>query len=206
MVEIQHISAFLSRVEGTRQTRGYVPCNKLSGGTANYRGDVPPGNYKAMGASGVTIATGCDLGQTLAATLREYGLSEDIIKLYEPYFGKRQDAALQALWEMPLTVSDEAAALTDMAVHRGYLYKNVIPAYNKKSSVPFEKLPPNAQDVIMSVCFQKGCGGVARDWPKLWGYLTRRDWHGASQELLHGFRQYKQRRAIEGEHLAAMLR
>lgn len=53
----------------------------------------------------------------------------------------------------------------------------------------------------MSVCFQKGCSGVRKDWPKLWSHLIALAWHDAARELLTGFTQYRQRRAKEGKLL-----
>ena len=206
MREISHISEFLTRVEGQRQTQGYIPCNLKTGGTANYKGGANPQNYSAMGASGVTIATGCDLGQTDISTLQKYGLSDDfLLNRLKPYIGLKKEDAIYKLHSLPLTITEAQAEAIDHAVHNGYLSRFVIPAYNKASKVPFLELPQNAQDVIMSVCFQKGCGGVRREWPKLWNYLITQNWKAASNELCTGFVQYKHRRNIEGKHLAELL-
>lgn len=215
MADIASISDFLIRVEGPRQRRGYVPSNRRSDGKGrNYIGPVgteplgvqfpstgDPAAFVAMDASGVTIATGCDLGQTDAATLRGYGLPEAIIRIFTPYLGLRKSAALDKLFVAPLAISEADATATDHAVHAGYLNRYVRPAYDRDSSVPFDDLPRQAQAVIFSCCFQKGCGGVRRDWPKTWQYLTTQNWCKAADELLHGFRQYAQRRAIEGRLL-----
>jgi len=218
-VNVSYIEKFLSRVEGPAQVRGYVPCVVIATGRGrNYTGaDGTPANgcefaaagapaaFRAMGASGVTIATGCDLGQTDALIMRAYGLDHDIIAIYATYFGRRKDAALAALFRWPLLVTAEQAAATDRAVHAGYLNRHVIPAFEKASHARFADMPAQAQAVIMSVCFQKGCGGVARDWPKLWGALARQDWSAASRELLAGFTQYKGRRRAEGRLLEELL-
>lgn len=208
-MDMTRISAFLARVEGPVQVRGYIPCYKIGGGTANYRGGPDPQSYQAMGASGVTIATGCDLGQTDEKTLLAYGLSRDIAKIFRPYYGKKRHKAIEALYRAPLAISGAHAKELNLAVHKGYLDAWVRPAWEKAArvhdpSASFDALPPQAQDVIMSVCFQKGCGGVARDWPKLWGYLTTRDWRRASEELNNGFRQYVSRRKTEGAHLRVL--
>ena len=215
MAYIVYISDFLTKVEGPRQMRGYVPCNRISDGKGkNYIGPAgtpadgvqfpatgQPGAFRAMGASGVTIATGCDLGQTDIATLRAYGLAGSLILLFSPYIGLKKSAALQKFFSKPLRISRLDAEATDLAVHGGYLARYVRPAYDKASRVPFDDLPAQAQAVIFSCCFQKGCTGVRRDWPKPWQYLTTQNWCKAADELLHGFRQYAQRRAIEGRLL-----
>lgn len=219
MADIAYISDFLTKVEGPRQMRGYVPCNRISDGKGkNYIGPAgtapdgvqfpatgQPGAFRAMGASGVTIATGCDLGQTDIATLRAYGLAGSLILLFSPYIGLQKSAALQKLFSKPLRISRLDAEATDLAVHGGYLARYVRPAYDKASRVPFDDLPAQAQAVIFSVCFQKGCGGVKRDWPKTWKYLTTQDWKAASSELKSGFSQYTARRKLEGQLLEALL-
>lgn len=196
-----YIAAFLARVEGKRQTHGYIPCHKAGGGTANYRGDGDPAAYKAMGVSGVTIATGCDLGQTSAAILSRWGLANSILAKFSPYLGKRKGEAIAILHQRRLTISDTEAIATDLAVHSGYLRDNVIPVYEKAAGVAFADLPDQAQAVIMSCIFHKGPAGVRKDWPVLWGHLIRQDWKCAAQELLTGFRQYRGRRQAEGRLL-----
>lgn len=215
MADIAYISDFLIRVEGPRQRRGYVPSRRrLDGKGRNYIGpngtdplgaQFPstgdPAAFVAMGASGVTIATGCDLGQTDASTLRGYGLDEAVIRQFTPYLGLKKSSALNKLFAAPLAISKADATATDHAVHAGYLDRYVRPAYDRASAVPFSELPKQAQAVIFSCCFQKGCTGVRRDWPKTWGYFITQNWCAAANELLHGFRQYAQRRAIEGRLL-----
>lgn len=206
MANIKYISDFLSRVEGPRQTTGYIPCFVNGGGTANYKGTGDPSRYTAMGASGVTIATGCDLGQTDLNTLREYGLHEmALLEKLIPYIGLKKDKAIRKLHTAPLAITMEQATDIDHAVHQGYLDKYVRPAYERDSRVKFDDLPDQAQAVVMSVCFQKGANGVRRDWPKTWKYLTQCDWASAAHELQHGFTQYKTRRATEGKLLEELL-
>lgn len=202
-LHINYIRAFLNRpgVEGPQALQGYIPCYKNAGGSANYKGTGDPAAYRAMGASGVTLATGVDLGQTNAATLAAYGLDAGIINFMRPYLGLKKQAALEKLHQVPLTVSPQTAAALDNAVHTGYLHKNVIPAYNKAAVSPFADLPKQAQAVIMSICFQKGVSGTRNTAPETWKHLCVCDWQAASDELIHGFKQYASRRAIEGRLL-----
>lgn len=204
MLDMVYITDFLKRVEGFF-TRLYIPCFLRSGGSANYFGGPNPGNYIAMGASGCTVGIGCDLGQTDAETLRTYGCAEDIVRIFTPYYGKKKTAAINILHGKPLTVSKEVAEALTLAVHEGYLARNVRPAYDRNSGVKFDSLPRQAQAVVMSVCYQKGAGGVRRDWPKTWRYLTTQDWAAAAYELKNGFAQYKTRRGIEGGLLEELL-
>jgi len=205
MADIAYISDFLNRdgVEGPRVTTGYIPCWLRGTGhskSANFKGTANqhPSDFEAMGASGVTIATGCDMGQTDISTLRGYGVSDALISKLSTYIGLKKDAAIKMLSHFPLQITPDEAAELDHAIHGGYLRRYVRPAYDKASSVPFDDLPRQAQAVVFSVCFQKGCGGVRRDWPKTWRYLTTQNWEAASNELCNGFSQYKHRRRIEG--------
>ena len=95
----EKIETFLSTVEGRRQDVGYIPCNCVfkAGKTANYRGEGDPDGYPAMGASGVTIATGVDLGQTDVATLKKIGVIDAVIEQLMPYIGLRRDDAIRAV-------------------------------------------------------------------------------------------------------------
>lgn len=200
MAQLDYINDFLNRqgVEGPRQLRGYIPARPGNFyGNANQR----PDTYTVIGVSGVTIATGCDLGQTDAATLQSYGLPLAIVNQLRPYLGQKSAAAIAKLSALPLTIAADTAALLDECVHAGYLQRYVAPAYKKASGADFDTLPKQAQAVVFSVCYQKGCGGVRRDWPKLWGYLVAQDWCAASKELRTGFTLYKLRRRIEGDLL-----
>lgn len=218
MIEIAYITNFLSKVEGPRQRRGYIPANRVSDGKGkNYIGpngtpadgvQFPatgqPTAFTAMGASGVTIATGCDLGQTDEASLKGYGLLNIDIAPLKPYLGLKKAAALKKLYQAPLLVSPQCAEAIDHALHGGYLKRYVEPTYNKSSKIPFADLPPQAQAVIFSVIYQKGATGVPRDWPKTWKYLTTQNWCAGANELKNGFKQYVGRRRIEGNLLAEL--
>lgn len=200
MAQLDYINDFLNRqgVEGPRQLRGYIPARPGNFyGNANQRPDA----YTVIGVSGVTIATGCDLGQTDVSSLQGYGLPSPIVNQLRPYIGLKKADAIAKLSALPLTLSADTAARLDECVHAGYLQRYVAPAYQKAAGSSFDALPKQAQAVVFSVCFQKGCGGVRRDCPKLWGYLVTQNWCAASKELRTGFTQYQLRRKIEGELL-----
>jgi hypothetical protein len=62
---------FISKLEGGRQTTGYVPDTNTS-------------------QSGVTIATGFDLGQRNENDLIALNLPQSLIDKLKPYLGKKQ--------------------------------------------------------------------------------------------------------------------
>ena len=201
MADITYINAFLNRggVEGPCVNVGYIPCRQ-----GNFRGkpNQEPSKYVAFGVSGVTIATGVDLGQTDVKSLKGYGVPDDLIAKLEPYIGLKQAAALYKLAEIPLSISQEDASLLDTCVHTGYLDRYVRPTYERDANFPFDVLPKQAQAVVFSMVYQLGAAGVKKRAPKTWAYLTSRNWTAASNELMHCFGgDYKLRREIEGKLL-----
>lgn len=204
MADLKAIRALLNTdgVEGPCVTKGYIPCTP-----GNFYGK--PGQdasrYTVMGVSGVTVATGCDLGQTTLTRLRAAGVPESALTKLTPYLGLKKFDAIAALARTPLELTLAEAEAIDNGHILQYLDLYVRKAYEADSGLKFDTLPTQAQAVVFSVCYQKGCGGVRKDWPTLWGMLCKADWAGASHELLTGFSQYKGRRTIEGKLLAQVL-
>ena len=55
--------------------------------------------------SGVTVATGFDLGQRNETDLRTLGLPSDLITTLKPYLGRKAKDAQDALAKAPLTIT-----------------------------------------------------------------------------------------------------
>lgn len=209
-INIPCIRAFLNRpgIEGPQQVRGYIPCHWTRGRTRNYTGQPHPEEYTAMGASGVTIGTGVDLGQTNADTLRGAGVADGIVNCLLPYLGLKREAAVRKLHELPLTVSRATADVLDNAViglHAG----RIAARYNQDSPVAaFADLPPQAQAVIVSLLYQLGCTGGPRRAPHTWAALLAGDWRDAAARLGKGslWEGYQARRALEGKYLSEAVR
>lgn len=203
MADLKAIRALLNTdgVEGPCVTEGYVPCQP---GNFYGRPKQDASRYTAIGASGVTVATGCDLGQTTYGRLSEAGVPASALEKLTPYLGLKKFDAIAALSRTPLNLTRAEAEAIDNGHILQYLDKYVRGAYERDSGLKFDTLPAQAQAVVFSVCYQKGCGGVRKDWPTLWGMLCKADWAGASHELLAGFSQYKGRRTIEGRLLSQL--
>ena len=220
-IHLAHIRAFLNRpgIEGPQQLRGYIPCLWDPAGAApgaprrsrNYTGQPRPEEYTPMGVSGVTIATGVDLGQIGAEELRVlrgprpqgFGLSDAIANALAPYLGLRGDAAVRALRRLPLAVSRTTADALDDAVH-GMHAARIAARYDQDSPIaPFASLPPQAQAAIFSLLYQLGCGGGPRRAPRTWAAFLSGDWRDAAARLGKGslWEGYQARRALEGKHL-----
>ena len=206
-IQYDSIAAVLHQpgFEGPQQLRGYIPCNLVGGGTANYYGGPNPERYEPMGISGVTVGTGVDLGQTDADTLRGMGIADGVIVRLRPYLGLRQEAAVLALHAAPLTLAAGDADGLDAAMLRHHVHK-IAGRYDRDAGVgAFARLPWQAQAVIVSIQYQRGVNSPSR-YPNTWAALVRRDWADAARRLCtgHFWTGYRQRRALEGELLRAL--
>lgn len=207
MIEIERIRAFLNGdgIEGPQQLRGYIPCNVRGGGTANYRGGPNPEKYEPMGVSGVTIATGVDLGQTDIRTMRDWGVEPGLVQDFIPYIGMRKKDAVMALNRAPLTISQDEADHLDRQFHSAYAAL-VAARYDRDAGAgAFENLPWQAQVAIFSVLYQRGTGSPKKYQPT-WDRLVRREWAAAAKDFGNSglWNGYMTRRRKEGALLAQL--
>lgn len=201
-IETARIRAFLATVEGKQQTQGYIPCDLVGGGTANYKGGPNPERYVPMGVSGVTIGTGVDLGQTDAATLARIGVSAATVNSLRPYLGQSGPAAVAVLHRLPLYVSQAVAEELDSAMIDHHISK-IASYYDAAAGVgTFARLPWQAQAAIVSIQYQRGVKSP-RKYPNTWADFVGRNWPGAARRLMNGslWDRYQSRRAAEGRLL-----
>ena len=192
-VHTEFIRAFLTRWE-TRRTAAYIPCRRRNVTGRNRIEDCGD----VIGASGVTVGTGLDLGQQNEADLRRMGLSGPLIRRFSPYLGKRRAEAVAALAAAPLALSETECDACDAAVHADYI-RRAAARYDREAPAPFADRPPEAQAVIVSLFYQLGDGTTR--YPKTWRLLCAADWEEAADELRTGFSRYANRRADEGRLL-----
>jgi hypothetical protein len=167
---------FIGELEGFR-LKGYVPNPETSN-------------------SGVTVASGVDLGQVTQAELATFPAA--LQPLLQPYIGLKGQEAVAALEATPLALSvdqcEELDALvedTETAPMRA--------KYLHDAGVDFRTLPKVPQTVIASVTFQYGSTWVRC--PKFWGFAVKRDWHGMSSDLKNFGDSYGPRRLREAQYL-----
>lgn len=188
--------------EGPQQLRGYIPCDLTTGGTANYKGGPNPERYIAMGASGVTVGTGVDLGQTDKDTLRGMGVSNAVVYKLMPYLEQSRAAAVDALHRLPLTLSQAAADELDEAMLNHHISK--ISAYYDAANDhgTFASLPWQAQAAIVSIQYQRGVKSP-RKYPNTWKAFVTQNWTDAAYRLGTGrfWTGYQGRRRLESELL-----
>ena len=154
---------FIGELEGKGLETGYVPTDN---------------NGKIIGTSGVTIATGVDLGTKDRNFFNDMDVSEEIITKLEPFFNlKGADALLQA---EKLQLSASEVKELDTAIKKKYS-KDIINQYEKDSGKNFEDLTSEQQTVITSVAFQHGLKQTTSY--NFWDQVITDDWNGAITNL-----------------------
>jgi hypothetical protein len=136
MIHTDYIVEILGRFEGKAIAKGYVPC----------KDGIP------LGASGVTIGTGFDLGQQDDKVLDCLILPETLTKKLRPYIGIKKADAVLYLTAHPLVLSDEEVSLLDKAVHVKYITETEVLFGIDR----FEYAPKQVQAVAVSLHYQFG--------------------------------------------------
>jgi hypothetical protein len=180
--------AKLSAWEGGQYLRGYVPFTREK----NAAGVV---QTVVAGRSGMTIATGFDIGQHTAQYLQGVtGLSARSLALLRPYAGQQfthlgKDAVIRRIGTLgPIPVIDkgEADAL-DRAVAEDTLRATMTAwAANRKSTVPVFGMMPSAwQTVMFSRTYNQGPGWVLPGSPTraFFTFATEGKWREAATAL-----------------------
>ena len=145
-------------------------------------GYVPTKNGQPFAQSGVTIASGFDLGQRNEADLVKLGFSAALQAKLHPYLGMKGVAATNYENVHPLNVTSAEARTISQAAHATTLAA-VVTKYDSAVGVSgtFFVLPAEAQTVIASVAFQYG--NLATATPIFWAQVTTKDWTGAIANL-----------------------
>lgn len=157
--------SFISQLEGGRRLIGYV---------------------SAADESGVTVATGVDLGRYPTSVIDALRVADELKAKLRPYAGLKGEAAATALSEHPLGLTSAEAEALDDAIKKPVV-QQVRTRYNaaiqdRTYLPPFEMLPEAAQTVIASVALQHG-SDLAAKMPRFWECVCAQDWPGAVAEL-----------------------
>lgn len=153
-------------------------------------GYVPKKDGEVLGESGVTIASGFDLGQRGVQDLA--GLPEDLAIKLLPYLSlKGKDADTIA---SNLKVSkEEADIINEFAKQKAM--SRLSRQWFGTTGTSFESLPSNKQTAVASVAFQYG--DLAKKTPNFWRQVTDGDWSAAKRNLLDFKDKYPTRRKKE---------
>jgi hypothetical protein len=154
--------------------------------------------------SGVTVATGVDLGQRSSADIDRLLIPEGLKSTLKCYATKRGAEARAYLKSHPLILTKPEADAIDTVVRKS-IAGSVRKSYNnamvgRGELLIFEELPPEAQTVIASVAFQYG-PNLKRATPRFWESVTCQDWEKAVEELESFGDRYSSRRASEAQLL-----
>lgn len=182
--EIDH--AFINTLEGGQILEGYVP-------------------QAITSQSGVTIASGVDLGSRTEAKLNSLGLDPSLVTRLKPYLGLKKTIAKQYEDANPLVISKADADALDKAV-KAAVEKELATKYDaaiSASAKKFSDLPSQAMTVLFSVEYQYG--NLSARTPKFWGMVTKQDWKSAVRELWNFGDDYETRRFKEGDLLSALV-
>ncbi|MCG7496525.1 pesticin C-terminus-like muramidase [Vibrio sp. Of7-15] len=168
---------FIQQLEGTCR-EGYVPDAKNS-------------------RSGVTIASGFDIGQRDSRELERL-FPRPLAQRLTPYANLHGKSAQKQLSKKPLKVSDEEVELINR-VAKNQALTGLEKQWNKAGYCSFCQLSRAQQTVVASVAFQYG--DLSRRTPKLWSYATKGDWGKVHRELLNFGDRYPTRRRKEAQLL-----
>lgn len=179
---------FIANEEGAKILVGYVPVPDTS-------------------QSGVTIASGFDLGQHNLSDLKALNLSKELTDKLKPYlFPLKKQAAVEFLKKNPLKITSAQADEIDTALKKKLVpqlkdrYNNSV--FNKKK-IKFEDLPGQAQTVIASLSFQYGDLNSTRN--SFWKAASEQDWEAAAK-ILRSYGKYKKRRGREAALLEQLIK
>lgn len=178
---------FIAALEGAGITQGYVPLPDTS-------------------QSGVTIASGFDLGQHSAGELNNLNLSAALTKKLKPYLGLTKHKAVEFLKKHPLTITKQQAQEIDKAVKNQEVIKlksRYLSSTFNKNKIQFDDLPSQAQTVIASISFQYGDLASRRVF--FWKAVSIQDWKEAVK-VLRGYATYRPRRHKEADLLEQLVK
>jgi len=193
----------LADFEGGQALQGYIP-----GHTVGVKDDAD----KVAGRSGVTIATGFDIGQWSVLDLsKTLGLSGALQEKYKRFCGKIKQLAIDELESKELSVTKPEADETDMKVQRFHLIAAMATwDDDPKPAKKFTELTMAQQTVVLSRTYHQGIGmpdtKIAQ---AFYSAAQKGDWEAAEKALRNypvKAKWYQTRVHQEADYLAQDLR
>jgi hypothetical protein len=166
---------FISSLEGKGICKAYVPC---------------PGTS----FSGITVATGFDLGQQSIESLKEFNLSPSLFRILKPYLGFQSFEAFDYIENYPLILTDKQVKEIDKAVQDKFT-KDVSLYWSD-----WDKYSDALQTIIMSVSYQYGIN-LSKKCPKFYKACTSGSEDLVINELKTFGDKYGNRRCREADYL-----
>ena len=144
--------------------------------------------------SGVTIASGFDLGQRNEGDLQ--GLPPTIIKKLIPYLGIKGNEASKKASNLTIT-EDEANIINKFAKTKSL--NKLSSDWENATGYSLSELSPAQATALASVGFQHG--DMKSKTPKFWKYATSGNWDKAYNELMDFKDEHPTRRKSEADLL-----
>ena len=170
---------FISQREGGSRLTGYVP---------NAEGSK----------SGVTIATGFDLGARNVSDLK--GLSKSLIEKLTPFLGIKGASAQEVAKNLNVT-GPEAKSIDELSKKQAV--DGLKAKWQAATGESFDSLPKNKATVVASVAFQYG--DLESETPNFWRQVTNDDWNAAEKNLRDFGDDYRTRRNLEADYFVGGL-
>jgi len=150
--------------------------------------------------SGVTVASGFDLGQRNINDLK--GLPKSLKNKLTKYLGRKGIEAEELLEEFPLTITEEeASALNKKAKEETIV--NLYDSWYDATGKNFNNLDQGQQTTLASVAFQYG--DLPSRTPDFWSKATQGKWDSVYNELMNFRDRYPTRREKEAAYLESYL-
>lgn len=148
---------------------------------------------RELNKSGVTIASGYDLGQTSIAEMRSYGLPESLIAKCAPYIGKKRLDALNAIIARPLILTDSEIDIVNRSVMSKkareciFSWDHRVMKEERKTrpNAPlFHEMTSNQQTVVFSRYYHEGRGWADnRHNQPIYDAMMQNDWDAVNDRF-----------------------
>lgn len=167
------------------------------------KGYIPKDAKGIIGRSGVTVATGIDLGQQSAVQIELLPLSRQLKDKLKPYTNKIKKEAEDFLLKNPLTLTAQEAQALDQAMKEREV-KTFARRYHALTKLDFLDLPAQVQTVLTSLVWNFGTD-LPGKYPSLWKHIRSQDWKGLANAL-ENFPSLQIQLAIRRKREAAKLK
>lgn len=172
---------------------------------------IPMKRGRVVDNSGVTVATGVDLGQRDWKEVMYLPISDSLKTKLRLYLEQTGETAKLLLESHPLKITKSEADELDRAVYRQIIAR-LKTLYNRESKIDFDDLPNGAQTCLASMAVNRGPGfGYLKEedspfweaWRDAWHFAISQDWKGLKNHLNNfpGSKDLMKRRMREAELL-----
>lgn len=127
-----------------------------------------------------TIGMGVNLGAFDVKSLRDTGVSENVISKVLPLLGTKGELAKQRIKDYPVSLDEDEALELSKAIKQAS--KDTLESqYKTETGASLEDLPVQARTVMLSLAYN--FGDIKKKLPTFWDYATMGRWDEASNFL-----------------------